>query len=538
VARLLAPVNINSVRSEASFNEYSSLFDRQRAQFFLLAEGRSADDFIQAAPRVTVAADRFAAAFVLGMRNQDGYRTNDHQTLLAPGLLLQYQLAPNDTLSLETLQFEIKEGDTSIGFDPNANDPDFERDLESITQRIGWHHRFGPGSHLLSQFLYLHRELDLEDIDPTPNRPLIATADQNQRIRTTGFRGDLQHIWDTSWLSLVTGASVLEGEDRKKETTVFQFTFPFQLPISTEGTTPEESQRGYLYATWHLGERVDLTTGATYAHVRFSELTGGPFDDSDSEANELDPKVGLVARISARTTLRAAYFETLGGAGNADLESIEPTQVAGFNQLFDDPIAARARGAGVGLDQKFAKQTYLGVEGLWRELDWTLGSDPADTVLAFFPKAISELQASERSARAYIYQVLNRRTTATVEYTLLDRTDDTSELGDASTDKSLTHRIRIGLNYFHPSGWFAGAAGTWRHQELNDFEPASDGVQNGTQHFWIVDTTLGYQFPRRLGYVALGFNNLLDQTFHYLPVGIDQRFLPTFSMNMRLFVNF
>src|SRR5262249_53240079 len=41
VARLLSPVNINSVRGEASFNEYTSLFDRQRSQFFLLSEGRS-----------------------------------------------------------------------------------------------------------------------------------------------------------------------------------------------------------------------------------------------------------------------------------------------------------------------------------------------------------------------------------------------------------------------------------------------------------------------------------------------------------------
>ena len=53
VARLLAPVNINSVRGESSYNEYTSLFDRQRLQFFLLSEGRTADDFIQGAVRQT-----------------------------------------------------------------------------------------------------------------------------------------------------------------------------------------------------------------------------------------------------------------------------------------------------------------------------------------------------------------------------------------------------------------------------------------------------------------------------------------------------
>jgi Flp pilus assembly protein TadD len=541
VARLLSPVNINSVRGEASFNEYTSLFDRQRAQFFLLSEGRTADDFIQGAPRVTMAFDGFAAAFVYGARYQGGFRHNDDETLLAPSLLAQYQLTPSDTLSLETVQFQDRAGDTAIGFDPRVNDPDLRRDLDSFTQRLGWHHRFAPGSHLVGQFLYIKRDLDLHD----DNEPVLlvpgATQNQAQHIESEGIRAEVQHIWDTPWLSLVTGGSVLSAEDQKQESTRF-FILGADFPVNTHGTTPSDGQRAYLYSTWHLGPRVDLTAGAAYSHLEFSELSVPPSDNTSLERDAWEPKAGLTLRVTSTTTLRGAYYEKLGSAGNADLESIEPTQLAGFNQLFDSPVATFTRGAGVGLDQKFAKWTYAGVEAAWRQLDWPFGFNDQPAFPAIGQDQVYTERARERSLRGYVYQVLHRTTTATLEYTLLDREDNSSgipgPLGDPTPDHSLTHRVRLGLNYFHPRGWFAGLVGTWRHQELKNFELAQDAVANGTRDFWIWDATVGYQFPKRTGYIALTFANLFDRSFLYQPVGIDERFLPDFSVNMRLSLNF
>jgi tetratricopeptide (TPR) repeat protein len=537
LARLLAPVNINSVRGEASFNEYTSLFDRQRAQFFLLSEGRTTDDFIQGAPRVAFATERFAASVVYGARYQGGFRGNDSATLLAPATLMQYQLTPSDTLSLETIQFESQEGDTALRFNPNVADPDAKRDLDSFTQRIGWHHHFGPGSDLIAQGLYLHRDFRFVDLNEASPVPFVSRQNRTTEIHTEALRGDAQHIWDTPWLSLVVGGSVVDGEDTKQESTRFFPSFGGQFRIPSRGTTPANSQRGYLYSTWHLGPNVDLTAGASYARVEFSELSIAPSDNETSAREELDPKLGLVLRLTPSTTLRSAYYETLGAAGSADLETIEPTQVAGFNQLFDEQPGARTRGAGLGLDQKIAKWTYAGVEALWRESGWSYGADSQPALRGGADNFIFPLEAREQLLRAHLYQVLHRTTTFTVEYTLVDHQDDSSALGDRTDDSSLTHRVRLGLNYFHPRGWFAGAGGTWRHQTLDDFEPA-DGVLNGQRDFWIVDATIGYQFPKRTGYVALAFNNLFDQDFRYQPVGIDQRFFPDFSVNMRLFLNF
>jgi hypothetical protein len=510
-----------------------------------LSEGRTADEFIQGAPRVAVASDRVAVSAVYGARYQGGFRDNDAATLFAPAALMQYQLTPSDTLSLETVQFETEQGDTDVGFNPHANDPDLDRRLESFTQRIGWHHRLGPGSHLIAQGVYLRRDSRFTDTnEPAP--PSVfpgATQNRTQFITSEGVRGDAQHIWDTRWLSLVTGGGIVEAEERKRESTFFRTPFGATFSVPSRGITPARAERAYLYSTWHLGQHVDVSAGGAYGRVEFSEVSIPPSDNDFRTAESLDPKAGVVLRVTPTTTLRGAYFETLGAAGSADLESIEPTQIAGFNQLFDDPVATRARGVGVGLDQKIAKWTYAGVEATWREPRWSFGYDPRPGAPGTTNTVVFEQRARERGLRAYLYQVLHRTTTATIEYTLLDREEDSSDapagiFADKTHDHSLTHRVRLGVNYFDPSGWFAGVGATWRHQTLEDFEPASDGILNGRRDFWIMDATVGYQFPKRFGYVAFSFNNLFDRDFRYQPVGIDQRFLPEFSANMRLFINF
>ena len=50
-------------------------------------------------------------------------------------------------------------------------------------------------------------------------------------------------------------------------------------------------------------------------------------------------------------------------------QTIEPTQVAGFNQLFDGVEGEAAWRYGVGIDQKLSGTLYAGAELSWRDLD-------------------------------------------------------------------------------------------------------------------------------------------------------------------------
>ena len=61
------------------------------------------------------------------------------------------------------------------------------------------------------------------------------------------------------------------------------------------------------------------------------------------------------------TTLRAAAFKVLKRTLVTD-QTLEPTQVAGFNQFFDDVNGASSWRYGVGIDQKFGRDVFAGAE--------------------------------------------------------------------------------------------------------------------------------------------------------------------------------
>ena len=51
-----------------------------------------------------------------------------------------------------------------------------------------------------------------------------------------------------------------------------------------------------------------------------------------------------------------------------ELVVVEPTQVAGFNQFFDDDTSSLIWSYGVGLDQKFSNSLFGGIQYLHRDL--------------------------------------------------------------------------------------------------------------------------------------------------------------------------
>jgi outer membrane receptor for ferrienterochelin and colicin len=77
-----------------------------------------------------------------------------------------------------------------------------------------------------------------------------------------------------------------------------------------------------------------------------------------------------------------------------------------------------------------------------------------------------------------------------------------------------THRVPLGLNFFHPSGFSAFLKTTYFNQHgrfvLNDLS-----VRSGRDDFWIFDVALSYRLPYRYGFIAAGVTNLFDKEFRY-----------------------
>ena len=78
-----------------------------------------------------------------------------------------------------------------------------------------------------------------------------------------------------------------------------------------------------------------------------------------------------------------------------------------------------------------------------------------------------------------------------------------------------THRVPLGVNFSHPSGFSAFLTGTYWDQSGTFQRLSTLTYQSGRDDFWVVDAAIRYRLPQRYGFVTVGATNLFDQKFKY-----------------------
>jgi hypothetical protein len=215
------------------------------------------------------------------------------------------------------------------------------------------------------------------------------------------------------------------------------------------------------------------------------------------------------------TTLRAAVFRVFKRTLITN-QTLEPTQVAGFNQFFDDADATKSWCYGVAIDQKFSKNIYGGAAYSGRKLEV-----PFLLALGLGPPEVHEVDWKEQLVRAYLYWTPHPWFGLSAEY-LYERFDRESELvfgavrvGVAGIRNVKTHRFPLGINFYHPSGFSAQLKGTYIHQD-GKFQPqGSAGFIPGEDQFYIVDASISYRLPKRYGLISIGVKNLFNKSFKF-----------------------
>ena len=127
----------------------------------------------------------------------------------------------------------------------------------------------------------------------------------------------------------------------------------------------------------------------------------------------------------------------------------------------------------------------------------------------------------EEVADAYVYWTINDSWVwgAGYNYDRFHRSEDVI-FGDPSFPVSVeTHRVPISIRYFSKFGFFGGIVGTYVHQDI-EREVGVDASDNPIKEvadndFFLVDASIGYRLPKRVGIVSLEGNNLLDQKFSF-----------------------
>jgi hypothetical protein len=231
--------------------------------------------------------------------------------------------------------------------------------------------------------------------------------------------------------------------------------------------------------------------------------------------------------------LRLAWFETAKAALIAN-QTLEPTQIAGFNQMYDDPNGTRAQRMGIGLDTHVASNLYGGLEASKRNLDVPFARDLITPTLGRIEKQHENLY------RAYLYRFPHPHIAIKGE---LQYEKFARNATDAQSNPSLieTSRLPLTLNYFNPNGIFTNITTTYLMQNL---KRGNTSAYSGTSDFFLLDATIGYRFAKRRGIVALEGRNLLDEHFIYrtenfqISEATPPRFTPTRTILVRLTLNF
>jgi outer membrane receptor protein involved in Fe transport len=87
--------------------------------------------------------------------------------------------------------------------------------------------------------------------------------------------------------------------------------------------------------------------------------------------------------------------------------------------------------------------------------------------------------------------------------------------GFEGLSKATTHRVPLGIRLFHPSGFRARLQTTYVNQVGDFVSTQTNQVQHGSDQFWIVDASIGYRLPNRMGLLSLDARNLFDNRFHF-----------------------
>lgn len=516
-SQLLQPINITPVQphlaesklfilegagpSDLSFNEFNPLFNRNRYALQLSGVAGSNSTF---GDEVVVSAVQGKVSLSAGQfrYETEGFRENNDLKEDIYNVFTQVGLSHNTSIQAEYRYKNIKNGDLTLNF---FNDflPNLRQDTNVRSARVGLHHNFSPGSDVIGSFIYENAEFNTKDLNhmedfTDPLNPFVADMKSEFKTDEESYDAELQYLFKSEYIGIIAGAGYINLDRKDNSEINVIFDAPPLPPDPTSDITENDIHHTnlYLYSQINYPKNVAFTLGVSADFIK-------DYKKQIPNRNQVNPKIGLIWNPFPETTVRIAFFRVFRKTLPETNQTLEPTQVAGFNQFFDDDQGTDAWRYGIGLDQKLSKNLYGGAEYSKRDLevlrledkrryDWE--EKTTRTYLFWTPYPWIALRAE------YQYESLNRERPLT-----------------ANIEKVTTNRFPLSIGFFHPSGISTQFKATYFDQEGRFHPQGSDfnlpGLK-GADNFWIFDAGLSYRLPKRYGIVSLIARNLFDQSFH------------------------
>jgi Flp pilus assembly protein TadD len=582
VANLLAPVGVGTLSQNVSQQEYSRLFERDRFGVSSTTEYYSDGTWTERGSQYGTFGN-FGYALDADYRSEPGFARNTDQERTSLYAKAKWQITPADSVFLELLYNDYRNGDTRQLYDPNSASTGF-RSTETQEPNVfaGWHHEWAPGQHSL---LFINRLDDtVAYADPSSPVPLISSPLEGAppirystprfateyRSALTAYGVEWQQIAELDRHTLVAGVRYQKGDlDTANALTLSgpapgtgAGAFP---PLTNSVSSDLDRFSVYAYDLWQALDTLRFTAGISYERLYFPvNIDLPPVDPGQQTKDKVSPKLGLEWSPLPDTHLRAGWTRSLGGSYYDASVRLEPVQIAGFTQAFRSLLPESVDGlapgsefetVSVGLEHRLPTRTYLNLvaERLTSDAGQNVGAfgypfsvpgpSPGISFQEAQPSTLTRLLSfEERTFTATVNQLLGERWSVGASYRLSEadlREGYPSSIATLPSspahDVSATlHQITGFVRFNHESGFFGEFNSVWTQQSNRGYGTGAKDLPG--DDFWQFNIFAGYRFLQRRAEVRVGVLNLTRQDYRLNPLNLHDEYPRerTFYTSLRL----
>ena len=491
-----------------SINEYSPLFDREglRLNGSLLGGNHETlgDNLVLSALH-----DRFVYSLGQMHYETDGFRRNaDIEHDVYHGFV-QARVRPNLFVQAELRERRTDRGDLALNFDPDDFDPSLRVRTEVSSPRMGIRAEPDPAVTLLLSARSLSR---LEGSSRTSE---AGTRVDEQKI--DGYEASARFLLRSDRVVHAAGIDAY-SLDLDSRAALSPCDGVPCAAVSGEFGTTSISYHYYLDA--RAGPRWQWTAGLSHVTHEDERLASGE--------RAVSPKLGIRWRPADSHELRLAVSQGMKRHRLAE-HALEPSVLAGFNQLYDDLVGTGYTNAGIAYDWSANVQTLFGVEALHRELEVPIIVTPSGDDFGSQASTSFEEMQNETTVRGYWSRILNPYLAVGlgVLYERFHADGERARLGSLPIPERVeTLSLPLSARFFHPSGFFAHGELGLVHQsiELDDlFDGEGERVDGGAERLANLDVSVGVKLPARRATFRIDVSNLFDESFLFQDHNIQTR---------------
>ncbi len=415
-----------------------------------------------------------------GFETQGVRQNNDDRKSVYDGLV-QLQLTPYTQIQVEATSLKRNAGDLTQKFfsdefpDLVVSPLTFQIELDAV--RLGAWQKFSERTDMLISLAHKDRT---DSIGLSGSAPFLEINGESNNFQA-------QLLYRSENLSWLNGIGWYEENADENFVGFFE--------------TKSNPTNFNLYSYAFLSTRdskLRLQAGLAYNALRSRELT----------TEQLSPKLGLIWTPSINTTISFALLQVLTPRSGAT-PSLEPSQIAGFNQFYSDQANALVRLAGVALEQRISPNLRAGANIIQRDVQVHLTN--ADFT-------VETHDWSELETSAYLYWVVSRQVAVStaVKFGSYERPAEFTGIDGFTSLESL--EVPASIRFFGPNGLATAITLRYVGQRGSFTDPfGATGFEqvDGSDHAWLLDLSFVLQPPGRRFFFALDAKNVTDQRFHY-----------------------